>query len=821
MRLTDISCCGLEYAMGIDCLPLFSWNTVGFCSMGYSIKIFEKETDQCVCDTGFQATRETHNIEVDFRGKSATAYRAEIRCYVDTETAVTGECCFETGLLDEKDFQVPWLTAEGQTAPIFHRKFTVSGEAAQGRLYLCALGYGDVFLNGKRVREEYFTPAWSDYHHRDMSKMLYPIHDEFSHSAYYLTYDITERLSLGENELQIILGNGFYHQNKREVEGVLDYGAPRLFVRLDWKDEKGKHTICGDDDFYWTESAYSENNIYFGESYDARWGKTTPKKQSVSLVSAPETVMRSQLSPTDKAFEEYIPLPVKKTADRTIWDMGANISGVVQITTSAPAGYEIRLRYSEELTADKELDFHSAGHSEQIQTDKYISNGEVGQIWSARFTWHGFRYVEIVGEAEDVRGIFIHANVKPRGAFACSDDTLNWITQAYIRTQLCNLHGGVPSDCPHRERLGYTGDGQLTADTALLFWDIDSFYRKWYRDILDGQCRRTGHVQHTAPFYGGGGGPGLWGGAIVFLPYKLYRYQGDKSLIRNSLDAMERYIAFCRAHCTDGLLTSELEGGWCLGDWCFSKDTVGPSEALVNTYCLIQMLEQFAFMARQVGEVHRAVCCEEYAKEHREAFHRAFYHAEDGTYDRGVGGAGAFALALGFTDALPAVVEYYKRRGKLDTGIAATPLLLEQLSKHGYIDLALQLLTAKEYPSFSYMREHGATTLWEDWEGADSHNHPMFGSVVGFFMRDIVGLNPKNATPGFDSLKICPQLPQMLDWAFGEITTPYGKVSVKWRKENGKIIFECRKPENINAALCWKEQCIPLHSESQTLCFPQ
>lgn len=820
MRLTDITCCGLEYAMGIDCMPSFSWNTVGFHSVGYCIKIIDHETNECVYDTGICSTQQTHNVEVSFQGKPRTVYRAEIASYIDAESTVTGGCFFETGFIDAKEFQVPWITADGQTAPVFHRKFIVDQNATGGRLYVCALGYGDVFLNGQRIKEEYFTPAWSDYHYRDMSKMLYPINDAFSYSAYYITYDITDSLVPGENELQITLGNGFYHQNKRNVEGNLDYGIPKLFVRMDWEDVGGQHTICGDQDFYWTESAYLENNVYFGETYDARTANNKgQEKHAVSLVSAPETVMRSQLAPADKAFEEFIPALVKKEENRTIWDMGVNLSGVVQITTSIPKGQEIQLRYSEELTPEQELDFHSAGHADQIQTDKYISNGNDRQVWSARFTWHGFRYVEVTGAVDEVRGIFIHADVKSTGSFVCSDDTLNWITETYMRTQLCNLHGGVPSDCPHRERLGYTGDGQLTADTALLFWDTDSFYRKWYQDILDGQCRKTGHVQHTAPFYGGGGGPGLWGGAIVFLPYKLYRYNGDKNFIRKNLNAMERYIIFCREHCVDGLLTSELEGGWCLGDWCFSKDTQGPSESFVNTYCLIQMLDQFSFMAREVGENDKAICYERYAQEHREAFHRAFYHQEDGTYDRGICGAGAFALALGFTDALSAVVEYYESRGKLDTGIAATPVLLEQLSKHGHIDLAIQLLTVKEYPSFSYMRAHGATTLWEEWEGTESHNHPMFGSVAGFFMRNIVGLNPENASPGFDTFKICPQIPKSLDWASGDITTPYGKVSVKWRKGKNNIVFECKVPENLNTALCWEDQCIPLHSKLQILCF--
>ncbi len=800
MELTHITCCGETAPLSVDSPLRFRYRAdraVSACRI-----VIRKAADGCVVyDTGSCPQPGAPGVTVAFAGEPRTAYTAELTVYAaDGETAA-GQCRFETGLSDA-DTADGWIGAPGTAAPRFTRAVTVTGMCRRGRLYVAALGYADVTMDGAALDGAYFVPAWSDYHRRELGGLLYPVSDVFSYSAYYLTYDVTDRLCPGTHRLDIVLGNGFYHQNRRLVEGSMDYGEPRLYVLLEWEDAEGMHRVKGDEEFSVTAGGWLENNVYYGEVYDARAAGQGGARPA-SPVSPPDTVLRPQLCPRDRAFAPIVPAVVKTEGERQILDMEVNISGVVRIVTDAPAGTAITIRYAEELEENGEPDFASTGGDTQIQSDTYIADGTPQQCYAARFCWHGFRYAEITGPIERAEGIPIHADVPRRGSFSCGEETLTWLTEAYCRTQLNNLHGGVPSDCPHRERLGYTGDGQLTADTAMLLWDMESFYRKWYRDILDGQCRLTGHVQHTAPFYGGGGGPGVWGGAVVFLPYTLYRHTGDRALAQAALEPAERYIAFCRERCENGILIRELEGGWCLGDWCFSADTPGPSETFVNTYCLIRMLEQGAFLADEAGEPERADRWRSLADTHRAAFHRTFYHPETGTYDRGVAGAGAFALALGFTDALPGVAEYYTHRGRLDTGIAATPVLLDQLSRFGYIDLAVSLLTAQGCPSFAYMRENGATTLWEQWDGVFSHDHPMFGSAVGFCMHALLGLDPENAEPGWHRLCLRPQVPKVLPWACGTVTTPFGRLSVDWKQETDGIRLTVDCPPAIDAELEW------------------
>ena len=230
MNVTAITCCGRPHPLGLEGYPRFSWNTVGFVPASYRICIREEGGDALAYDTGVCPSADTHEVEVPFLGRPRTAYRVTVTSFDAAGGEATGDCTFETGLVPA-DTADGWITAPGVTAPCFCRDIPVTGRCTRGRLYVCALGYGDVRLNGRPMQEEYFVPAWSDFHPRDMSNLLYPITDRFSHSSYYLTYDVTDRLEPGENRLSVTVGNGFYHQIRRQ--NCTDGGHSRCAAELD------------------------------------------------------------------------------------------------------------------------------------------------------------------------------------------------------------------------------------------------------------------------------------------------------------------------------------------------------------------------------------------------------------------------------------------------------------------------------------------------------------------------------------------------------------------------------------------------------------
>ena len=420
----------------------------------------------------------------------------------------------------------------------------------------------------------------------------------------------------------------------------------------------------------------------------------------------------------------------------------------------------------------------------------------------------------------------IHTDVAVTSSFSCSDPVLNWLYEAYIRTQLDNYHGCIPSDCPHRERLGYTGDGQLTAETAMLLLDTKELYRKWYQDILDSQGAETGHIPHTAPFLGGGGGPGGWGCAVYQVPLAWAKIYGDDSLLVQGYDAILRWFDYMDAHSEKGLVVREEEGGWCLGDWCFpaSEEKEQLPEAFINTFYYLHGLQEMMQISEKMNN-KLPIRFAEREKNVKNAFLDAYFDPKTGDFCEGRAAGNAYGLTLGLGDERTKkhLVEKYEALGRFDTGIFGTSMLLEQLFSIGAGDLAVRLLTNdSEAASFAHMKRNGATTLWERWDGRESHNHPMFGACVRLLFTQILGIRmtpsaqppvvnpaqPDVTAPPAQALKPLdgelqpPAVPasaqhfsyeirlssqRQLTWAKGSIQTPDGILSVSWELlENGK-----------------------------------
>ena len=725
----------------------------------------------------------------------------------------------------------------GCEAPLFRRSFWLdrTERFQSARLEICGLGYFLFYINGKRISDQELMPAMTDYASVLGCETTYPVWEERSaHRCRYLSFDLLPYLKAGENVLAVRLGNGWYHQTERIAEGKFVFGLPKLWFELTLTDADGRQEwIESDRQTLWHPGGLLKNNLFLGEVRDLRkepegWqypGADLSGWKPAQPVHAPETLLEEQTCPPDRVIRKLYPILIGEYDGRKIYDCRENIAGRVVLSCLGKKGECITVRHAEELAADGTLDFESAGGSDQLQQDHYICDGRI-QTLHPLFCWHGFRYFETEGPCEVLCAEVIHTDVAVTSSFSCSDPVLNWLYEAYIRTQLDNYHGCVPSDCPHRERLGYTGDGQLTAETAMLLLDAKELYRKWYQDILDSQGAETGHIPHTAPFLGGGGGPGGWGCAVYQVPLAWAKIYGDDSLLVQGYDAILRWFDYMDAHSEKGLVVREEEGGWCLGDWCFpaSEEKEQLPEAFINTFYYLHGLQEMMQISEKMNN-KLPIRFAEREKNVKNAFLDAYFDPETGDFCEGRAAGNAYGLALGLGDKRTKkhLVEKYEALGRFDTGIFGTSMLLEQLFSIGAGDLAVRLLTNdSEAASFAHMKRNGATTLWERWDGRESHNHPMFGACVRLLFTQILGIRmtpsaqppvvnpaqPDVTAPPAQALKPLngelqpPAVPasaqhfsyeirlssqRQLTWAKGSIQTPDGILSVSWELlENGE-----------------------------------
>ncbi len=725
----------------------------------------------------------------------------------------------------------------GCEAPLFRRSFWLdrTERFQSARLEICGLGYFLFYINGKRISDQELMPAMTDYASVLGCETTYPVWEERSaHRCWYLSFDLLPYLKAEENVLAVRLGNGWYHQTERIAEGKFVFGLPKLWFELTLTDADGRQEwIESDRQTLWHPGGLLKNNLFLGEVRDLRKEPEGWQYPDADLsgwkpaqpVHAPETLLEEQTCPPDRVIRKLYPVLIGEYDGRKIYDCRENIAGRVVLSCLGKKGECITVRHAEELAADGTLDFESAGGSDQLQQDHYICDGRI-QTLHPLFCWHGFRYFETEGPCEVLCAEVIHTDVAVTSSFSCSDPVLNWLYETYIRTQLDNYHGCIPSDCPHRERLGYTGDGQLTAETAMLLLDAKELYRKWYQDILDSQGAETGHIPHTAPFLGGGGGPGGWGCAVYHVPLAWAKIYGDDSLLVQGYDAILRWFDYMDAHSEKGLVVREEEGGWCLGDWCFpvSEEKEQLPEAFINTFYYLHGLQEMMQISEKMNN-KLPIRFSEREKNVKTAFLDAYFDPETGDFCEGRAAGNAYGLALGLGDERTKkhLVEKYEALGRFDTGIFGTPMLLEQLFSIGAGDLAVRLLTNdSEEASFAHMKQNGATTLWERWDGKESHNHPMFGACVRLLFTEILGIRmtpsaqppvvnpaqPDVTAPPAQALKPPngelqpPAVPasaqhfsyeirlssqRQLTWAKGSIQTPDGILSVSWELlENGE-----------------------------------
>lgn len=692
-------------------------------------------------------------------------------------------------------------------APEFRKEILVSKRLEKAVAHVCGLGFFELSVNGGKVGDQVLVPNESSYGPRGERINFDPVPmidtSWRNYRVYYLDYQLEDILKEGENTIDIILGNGFFSTGR--LRWVAPYGTPRLIFQLELDYADGsRETIVSDNSWKVRRSPIVLNDMFEGEIYDARKEDSSEWENAVTR-NAPEGALMLQTGPADKIKEELEPVSISALPDgRWEVDFGDYITGWVKLMDfNLAEGAEISIEFP------IEGDFNGVY--------KYIGRGGKVESYAPRFSWWTFRKAVISGWEGELKkdkliAQVVYSDVDVVSEFDCSNPLLVRIHNIWIRTQKDNMHLSVPTDCPHREKGPYTGDGEVACVTVMRNFGVDEFYRKWLRDISDCQDAKTGYTPNAAPWHTGCGGGVPWGAAICIIPWEHYLHYGDASVLEEHFDAMRAQLDYMTTWRTpEGVMymqqfkdNGEIDYWKNLGEWCPPYNLV--NDSLVHTYFLWKCANFVASAAKTIGKGEEARKYAALAAEVREAFHKVFYNPETQSYGN-LDGANIFALAMGVPEDIKEGVlkslktEIQGNGGHLITGIFGTQLFFDVLCDNGLEEMAYSAMTKTDYPSYGWWIAQGADTFWEDWPGESSKNHPMFGGGISWMYSRIAGLQIDESKPAYKHFIVRPTPVGDLKWASYSIETPRGKAAVKWELEDDEFCLEVLVPKGSSATV--------------------
>ncbi len=773
-----------------------------------------------VWDTGKTCSEESNLIA--YGGpelQSAKDYYWQVRTWNQDDKVSAWSPASHWGMgLKNEEWTAQWISAQkdGFEAPLLRKGFTTHKKVQQAKVFICGLGFFELYVNGSRIGEDYLVPNLSNYGKRyDLDKQAIALDGNFrDYRVLYMAYDVTAQLKQGENMLGVMLGNGWYHPDQANAS---TYGQSclRCQMMLTYTDGTTEMVLS---DGSWKEhtSPILYSGIYRGEQYDANlevkdWavpGSSEEGWNNVKVVEGPSGQMTAMTSPADKITETLRPTSIQKTGDKTFEvTFDKEISGWIHFTG-------LKGHKGETLCADF-IHGTQEGLNPYASSLRYTFKDEEKVDYRPSFTWFVFDKVRITGidnlTEQDLVAEAVNTDVPVTAEFVTSNPLFNRINEIWQRSQLDNMHGCVASDCPHRERLPYTGDGEAACETVILNFDAAPFYQKWIRDMRDSQNRDTGYEPNGAPWAPGCGGGVAWGAAMTLMPWWFYVQYGDQRMLEDSYLNMKEQVRYMLNWITlDGIMFQKKrnyngdEAYWLnLGDWCPPNGL--PRDELVHTFYLWQCADFCARAARVLQQKEEADSYQAMADKVAANFHRYFYNAEEKTY--GKGGCNIYALRMGVPEAYRQEVLKTTRheimeeaKGHITTGFLGTKYFFETLSENGMHDVAYTVMNKKDFPSYGWWIEQGATTTWEEWSGANSHNHPMFGSGLTWFYRTLAGVNADEAQPGYRHIILRPQLTDLEQVRYSQ-RTPYGRVLSQITQKDGRREMLVTVPVGSTATL--------------------
>ena len=825
VRVMDLRCEYLDDPLGIDVRqPRLSWRLQaqrqGQKQTAYQVLVARtrerlNRNQGDLWDTGKVLSDQSTHVEY-----GGAPLPSRMKCYWkvriwDKDNKVSpfsDRAIWEMGLLEPSDWRAQWIAGsppEPNTvppAPIFRKTFVLSKAIRQARLYICGLGYYELHVNGTKVGDHVLDPAFTRYDKRDL----------------YVTYDVTDRLRKGFNAVAVVLGNGWYNAHARE-EWDFDKAPwrdrPKLLCQLDVVFADGSsRMVVTDGTWRIGNSPTIFDSIRNGETYDARL--ETPNWDSprtndadwplARVVAGPGGSLKAQMMPPIKVTATL--KPVRLTQPRPgvyVFDIGQNMAGWAQLKVAGPAGTKVVAKYAERLDDDGTVDQNDIARFRrqyEFQTDTYILKGTGTEVWEPRFVYHGFRYVQVTGlprepDLNTLAARVVHTAFDTVGSFECSNELLNQIQHNTLWSYISNFHG-YPTDCPHREKNGWTGDAHLAAETGLYNFAAASAYTKWMNDFKDEQ-RDSGELPGIVPTggwgYQWGNGP-AWDSAYVLIPWYLYQYCGDTRILTEHYPHLKRYVDYLTSKADNHIVSIGL------GDWVPAKSKT--PEAVTSTGYYYRDALIVSRIAAILGDPEAARKYGDLAQAIRDAFNSRFYHSDTGLYAGGTQTAMSCALYHGLVppqerqkviDHLADMIR--QNDGHLDAGILGTKYLIDSLTAGGRPDLVYTMATQTTYPSWGYWIKQGATTLWEQWNGEASRNHIMFGHISAWFYEALAGIDLDPEAVGFKHVIIKPQLLGDLKWVLAEHDSMYGPIKSAWQIQGDTFTLKVTIPPNTTATV--------------------
>jgi alpha-L-rhamnosidase len=815
LTLTDLRCEYLSTPLGVETpQPRLSWISHhperNQCATAYQIQAAGSAArltcgEPDVWDSGKVST--VGALPVEYGGRTLhSRERIYWRVRAWDSAGVPGPYSepswFEMGLLQPADWTAEWIgypASWNGRALYFRKEFALEKPVQRVRIYISGLGYYELHANGEKVGDRVLDPGTTTYNQRVL----------------YAVYDLEPYLRQGRNALGVIVGNGWYGAPKLIAQIVIDFqDGTTQTIRTGYNDTWGGWGVG--------TGPLLENSIYNGETYDARlewpgWDTPHPTGRPASpwggavVTDPPGGHLVSEMMEPIRVVETLQPRTMNEPRPGVyVYDLGQNIAGWARLRVQGEPGMTVTLKFAESLYPNGTVNQENLRGA--AATDHYTLRGEGVEEWEPRFTYHGFRYIQMEGfpglpNLDAVEGRVVRSAVEPVGKFACSDDLLNRIYQMVWHTEASNLHS-IPTDCPQRdERMGWLNDMAARTEEALYNFGLARLLSKWAADIADAQDPRTGAITDTAPYRWGNRPADPVCGCYLIIPWMLYLHYGDKRTMADHYAGFKAWVDYLGTRAEDHIVGYSHWGDWSPpaeealagsnGSSAVSAHTPG---SLISTGFYYYGARLIAQMAEVLGEAGDAHSYTTLAAAIAGSYNRHFWNEDAGGYGSNNQACNAFSLYMGLTpaDRRPRVVDNLVndvleiKSGHLSTGNICTKYLLEALTDAGRTDVAYTIAAQETYPGWGFMLANGATTLWERWEqltggGMNSHNHPMMGSVGSWFYKALGGITVDPAGPGFARFNLRPWVVGSLTHVTSSLQTVRGPIESAWTRETGQV----------------------------------
>ena len=727
---------------------------------------------------------------------------------------------FETGMLKTENWKGGWITDTEainlKPAPYFRKEVSLEKEVTKATAYITAAGLFEFSINGKKIGDHFLDPVYTRFDKRNL----------------YVTFDVTDDFQENELALGVLLGNGWYNHQSTAVwnfDKAEWRNRPRFLLNLKVDYADGTSEVIKTDSSWKTNlSPVVFNSIYTAEHSDARLeqqGWNTPGfddrdwKRAIPVTAPSEHIVAQAMQPI-RLTDTLIPVSATKLNDTSyVFDLGRNISGITQLKVSGKKGTPFRVTHAEQLNSSGDVDltnievhYRPTDQSDPFQTDVYTLSGNGEESFSPKFNYKGFQYVRVTSNqpltltTENLTGYFAHSDVASVGTITSSNDIINKIWEATNASYLSNLFG-YPTDCPQREKNGWTGDAHINVETGLYNFDAITVYEKWLADHRDEQ-QANGVLPSIIPTWGWGydwgNGPD-WTSTIAIIPWELYQFYGDDTALKENYEALKKYV--------DHITEIRHEDGltdWGLGDWVPVK-SVTPKEFTSSIYYFVDA----SILAKTAKHLGKEADYEKYtilSESTKNAINKKYLNTETGMYGEGLQTELSAAL---YWDVVPVelkgkvaknLADRVLEDGKhIDVGLLGTKTILGALSENGYADLAYEVASQESYPSWGWWIKNGATTLYENWDinaSSDiSRNHIMFGAIGAWLYKGLGGIHPDPKAPGFKNVLLKPNFVAGLDSFKATHTGPYGEIISGWKREGTTVTYTVVIPPNSTATI--------------------